>query len=425
MTSFFLFLKIYLLRYYMQKPADKKSDHIRNILHGFFLTIGTTIAEPHTILPLIITHFGGGSILIGFFSSLLRGGAILVQLYAAFHAQSYPKMLPYFRKVLITRFFAWLFIGVVFLIVGDSNPTFTLWSMGIGLFIFSFSAGFGAIYFKEIVAKIFTHKFRGKTMSTRQFFSGLGAIISGTVAGYILQTYDAPFSFGILFVFSAFIMGFGYISIGTVAEPIKKKIAQKEKSFKLFLQNAYKTLQSDKQLKIQVTTFLLAYSYLFALPFIIVDAKTKISLDGTAIGMIITAQMVGAMLSNLIWGKLSFAGKNKLIANITISMTILAMFLAFVANSLYFYMLIFFIVGASMDGNRISSGNLLLIISPEEKRPVYSALQMNIVSLGMFFSIIGGVILSLTNYNILYIFTIIALVVSWLLSFKLKDEINE
>ena len=60
----------------MQKPADKKSDHIRNILHGFFLTIGTTIAEPHTILPLIITHFGGGSILIGFFSSLLRGGAI-------------------------------------------------------------------------------------------------------------------------------------------------------------------------------------------------------------------------------------------------------------------------------------------------------------------------------------------------------------
>ena len=154
----------------MTKPQNKKSDHIKNILHGFFLAIGTTIAEPHTILPLIVSHFGGGSIVIGFFSSLLRGGAILVQLYAAFHAQSYPRMLPYFRKVLITRFFAWLFIGICILFLKDDYPTITLWCIAIGLFIFSFSAGFGAIYFKEIVAKIFTHKFRGKTMSVRQFF---------------------------------------------------------------------------------------------------------------------------------------------------------------------------------------------------------------------------------------------------------------
>jgi len=72
----------------MSQPANKRSDHKKNVLHGFFLSMGITIAEPHTILPLIISHFGGGAILIGFFSSLLRGGAIIVQLYAAFHAQS-------------------------------------------------------------------------------------------------------------------------------------------------------------------------------------------------------------------------------------------------------------------------------------------------------------------------------------------------
>ncbi len=406
----------------MIKPADKKSDHNRNVLHGFFLTIGTTIAEPHTILPLIISHFGGGAILIGFFSSLLRGGAILVQLYAAFHAQSYPRMLPYFRKVLITRFFAWLFIGIAILTFGESSPNLTLWCIGIGLFIFSFSAGFGAIYFREIIAKLFTHKFRGKTMSIRQFFSGAGAILSGTVAGYILASYEAPFSFGILFVASAFIMGFGYLAIGTVAEPIKEKVAQKEKSFKLFLKNAYATLKSDSQLKVQVTTFLLAYSYLFALPFIIVDAGSKIELTGSAIGILITSQMVGAMFSNIVWGKLSSRGLNKLIANITIFMTIVSIALAFVAGSLYMYMLIFFIVGASMDGNRIASGNLLLILAPEEKRPVYSALQTNIVSFGMFFSIFGGILLNFTNYTVLYSFSIICLVIALVLSFKLKDE---
>ncbi len=408
----------------MIKPADKKSDHHKNILHGFFLTIGTTIAEPHTILPLIISYFGGGAILIGFFSSLLRGGAIIVQLYAAFHAQSYPKMMPYFRRVLVTRFFAWLFIGIAILVFGTSNHTVTLWCIGIGLFIFSFSAGFGAIYFREIVAKLFSHKFRGKTMSMRQFFSGAGAIISGTGAGYILAHFEAPFSFGILFVASAFIMGFGYLAISTVDEPVKEKVTVKEKSFKLFLQNAFVTLSSDSQLKIQIITFLLAYSYLFALPFIIVDAQSKIELTGSAIGILITSQMVGAMLSNIAWGKLSSKGHNKLIANITIFMSIVAIILAFFASSLFMYMLIFFIVGASMDGNRISSGNLLLILAPEEKRPVYSALQTNIVSFGMFFSLFGGILLTFTSYNFLYTFTIVCLAVSLFLSFKLKDDIS-
>ena len=128
------------------------------------------------------------------------------------------------------------------------------------------------------------------------------------------------------------------------------------------------------------------------------------------------------MLSNIIWGRLSSKSLNKFIAQITIATTIFAIFLAFINTHLYGYMTIFFLVGTAMDGNRIASGNLLLILAPEEKRPVYSALQTNIVSFGMFFSIVGGVILNFTNYTILYSFTILNLGIAFALSFKLKDE---
>jgi len=131
------------------------------------------------------------------------------------------------------------------------------------------------------------------------------------------------------------------------------------------------------------------------------------------------------MFSNIVWAKLSGNGLNKLTAHITISMTILAIALAFIASSLYMYMFIFFIIGASMDGNRIASGNLILILAPEEKRPVYTALQTNIVSFGMFFSIAGGIILNFSNYTFLYSFTLILLSVALLLSFKLKDNKEE
>ena len=400
---------------------DKTSSHIRNILHGFFLTIGTTIAEPSTILPLIVNYFGGSSILVGFFAALLRGGAIIVQLFAAFKAQSYTLMMPYLHRVFMVRFLAWFFIGVSILLFGEDSPTLTLFCIGFGLFLFSFSAGFGAIYFKDIIGKIFSHKFRGKTMAYRQFFSGAGGLISGALAGWIIASFDAPMSYGYLFIISSFIMGLGYLSFGTIDEPVKEKVSKRENSFKQFLHNSWTLLKGDKDLQIQLKTFLFAYGYLIALPFIILDAQTKIDLDGLAIGSLITTQMVGAMLSNFLWGKLSSNGLNKLTANISISLQIIAIFIAFNASTLYEYMFVFFLVGAALDGNRIASGNLILALAPADKRPVYVALQINIISFGLFFSLVGGVILHFFNYTILYSTASAMLFSSLYFSFKLKD----
>ena len=405
----------------MNSKIDKFSNHIKNVTHGFFLSLAITIAEPATILPLIITYFGGGSILVGFFAALLRGGAILVQLYAAFYAQGYPLMLKYLRRVFFVRWFAWFFIGISIILFGEKYHTATLISIGIGLFVFSFSAGFGAIYFKELTAKIFSHKYRGFTMAWRQTFTAGGAIISGALAGWVLENYEPPLSFGYLFLISSFLMAIGFIAFGTVLEPIKEKITKKEKSFKLFLINAKNILINDKNLQIQVLTFLLAYGYLTALPFIILDAKTKIDLTGTAIGVLITSQMTGSLISNYLWGKLTSNGFNKLTTNIAIAFMIVAVSLAFNATTIYEYMLIFFLAGASTDGTRISAGNLIIQIAPEEKRPVYVAIQANITSLGLFFSIIGGFIVHSFGYNILYVFTLLLLSCGFFISFKLKD----
>jgi MFS family permease len=401
---------------------DKFSNHIKNILHGFFLSIGTTIAEPSTILPLIVNYFGGSSLLVGFFAALLRGGAVIVQLFAAFQSQSYARMLPYLRRVFLIRFLSWFFIGAAVILFGDGHPDLTLASIGVGLFLFSFSAGFGAIYFKEIIAKIFSHKFRGKTMSYRQFFSGLGGLTSGALAALVLELFEPPYSFGALFIISAFVMGLGYLAFGTVDEPIKEKVSQREDSFKKFLRNAWGVLKADRELQIQLSTFLFAYGYLIALPFIILDAEARIGLNGVAVGSLITMQMAGAMLSNLMWGQLSGRGLNKQTAHIAILFQITAVVMAMFSSSLYEYMLIFFLVGAAIDGNRIASGNLILALAPPQKRPLYLALQVNILSMGMFFSIIGGVLLQFFNYTVLYSITLAILSAALVFSFGLDPK---
>jgi len=88
-------------------------------------------------------------------------------------------------------------------------------------------------------------------------------------------------------------------------------------------------------------------------------------------------------------------------------------------------MVIFFLIGAAIDGNRIASGNLILVLAPSKKRPIYVAIQMNTISFGLFFSIVGGIILHFFSYTILYSSTIFVLSLALIFSLKLKDTPEE
>jgi hypothetical protein len=231
----------------MFKIDDPKNNY-KNVTHAFFLALAITIAEPSTILPLMVHHFSDSMVIVGIFASLLRGGAIMIQLYAAFHAQAYKRVLPYLGKVFFFRWISWFSIGLSIFLVGDSNKPLTLFFIGLGLFFFSFTAGFGAIYFKELQAKLFSKKYRGRTMANRQVAGSIASIISGGVAGYVLNHYEAPLNYAYLFMVSSIFMVIGFVVFITIEEPEKENISNKEKHFKTFIQNAVLLLKKDKRL---------------------------------------------------------------------------------------------------------------------------------------------------------------------------------
>ena len=400
---------------------DNPKNNYKNVAHAFFLSLAITIAEPSTVLPLIVEHFSDSVIMVGLFVSLLRGGAIIIQLYAAFHAQAYKKVLNYLSKVFFFRWLAWLSVGLSIYFIGDSNKTLTLTMIGIGLFFFSFSAGFGAIYFKELQAKLFSKKYRGKTMANRQVAGSIASIISGGVTGYVLSNYEAPLNYAYLFMVSSFIMGIGFVVFGTIDEPEKEKVQTKEKNFIEFIQNAIKTLKQDKRLQHQIVVIFLSYSYYLSLPFVILNANSSFTLTGWMLGGFIMMQMLGSIIgSSFLWRKISNYEK---MLSLSFVFLILAFLFALFANSILFYAVVFFLFGIGLDGLNISGMNLVIEIAPQEKRPVYTALQTNITSLGLFFPIIGGVLLKyIGDYSLIYILTIILLSFGLILSLKLKSD---
>ena len=394
---------------------DTRSSRLKAVAHGFFLSITTTIAEPAIILPLIIHFFGGSSFVVGLLSSLLKGGAILVQLFAAFWAQGYSRVMPYLRFVFAARFLAWLAIGLCISLFGESRPALTLWCIGIGLFVFSFAAGFGAIYFNEILGKIFTNSYRGKVFAQRQFMAAVGALLSGFSAGVILELYEPPQSFALLFIVSAFVMLPGIISYAMIEEPVKHNISVREERFRDFIRNAFSLLRSDAQLRRQIRTYLFGYAHLLSLPFIILAAESQLGLGGVEVGALLSVQIVGALLGNLLWGRMARHGRIRPIIYTAFGGFIVANVAAIGAGTIWQYGAIFFLIGASIDGMRLAFSNNILAIAPEQKRPVYIALQSNLTSFGLFFAVPGALILEAFGYTALYLVTV-ALLAAGLLS---------
>ncbi len=407
---------------FILKEKNLPENRLKYILHGLFYNAGIGVSEPSTILPLIVNYFTANNIIIGLFSSLLRGGTIIMQLYAAFYTQAYDRVLKYLRIVYIVRFLSWFSMGLVLFFFSHDFPMLTLWLFGFLLFTFSFSAGFGTIYFQELMGKMFTPSYRGGVIALRQILGGVGAVSSGFIAAYILQNFDKPNSFSYLFLISSLFMAIGYISAGTVKEPPKTAVRQKESKFSDFFRYTVFLFKTDKSLRYQIISRLLAFSFMFVAPFIILQAKKQIQLTGVIIGSFAAIQMTGALVSNFVWGFLSVKNHNLMVARIAYSLMFIAITLAFFVHSFLGYAILFFLLGASIDGIGLAFQNLILIIAPEKERPIYIAMQNNIASIGLFFSIPGGLLVNRLGFSFTLTFALVLLVIGFLCSFGMENK---
>ena len=136
------------------------------------------------------------------------------------------------------------------------------------------------------------------------------------------------------------------------------------------------------------------------------------------VGGFIVIQMSGAMLGNIIFKKLTPAYKKIMLLSYIVAIT--AYSLLFISHNTLIYFITFFLLGIAIDGFRLASMNLLFAIAPQEKRPIYVALQNNLTSIGLFFAIPGGVIVHYFGYEVLYGWTIFCLALGLFFATRIK-----
>ena len=393
------------------------------IWHGIFLSLASNFMDVHTIIPSILIKAGGGSILLGLLTSIMIGGSGLVQIvFAGFLSNKEHK-----KKSLILgvnlRIIALLFLSLMIFISEELANTSLIFSIFILISIFSFSGSYANISYVDIMGKSILQEKRKKFFSLKQSISSIGIILSAIAVKKILKDFSYPENYAILFIGAGillFIASIGFWKINEIPTKIRKT-----RSFKEYLQTIPKEIANNSNLK----NYLYIINYLGLsigfIPFIILYANKSFGLSNNLIGDFLLYKIIGMMIASLVLYKRSknFEYKKLLYFSLTLGIFLPVLSLAF-SNNIFIYKFIFFLTGVLITVFKISKEGVLVEISDNENRAVYTGISGAGNILPTIFPLIAGFFISILGYTITFLMVsmIISLSIIYIIKLNCKKK---
>jgi len=405
-----------------------KWNFTMGLIHGILYLGGEAFYNPDTVLPIFLDHFSKSKMLIGLSSTLIGrlGGIMSVfpQLLVANRIENKTHKKPLLKFAITVRALSWGLLAFTTYIFNNTYPNLTILFLFITLILHTFMGGIAAIPFYDIWGKSLPSNLRGRFFGYRQLWGGILAIGSGLIVKNILgnNAIKFPYNFALLFFLAFIFLSISYIALGSVKEPTEK-VYKKQLPFKDFLKKAFLIIKKNSDYKKFIMVEILAGAGGLALPFYILYLKNILGISLGTIGILLSAQMLGSVLSNVLWAHLSdFVGNKKVIQISTFAglmVPVVALMTQFKNELLY--LLLFATIGFFIAGRTIGKTNYLLDIAPSKDRPIYISLTGTLLFPVSLFPLIGGLIAQYISYNMLFIITGVPILLGFILSFNLEE----
>jgi len=398
------------------------------LIHGILFIGGQAFSNPDTIIPIFLNHFTDSKTLIGLSSTLLGslGGisSVLPQLFIARKLENAIHKKPLLRFSITIRALSWGFLALTTYFFAYKSAYLTISFLFFFLILYTFMGGIAAVSFYDIWGKSIPSNLRGRFFGYRQLWGGVLAIGSGFIAKNVLGNSKIAFptNFVLLFSLTFLFLSVSYIALGSVKEPVEK-VYEKRLSFKDFLRKAFNIIRENNNFRRFIVVQILVGGAALALPFYVLYAKDVQKIELEMVGLFLSAQMLGMVLSNILWAHLSdFVGNKRVIQISTLAgliVPVIALFTRSQSKSLF--ILIFVLIGFFLSGRLIGKTNYLLDIATSNDRLTYISMTATLTFPISLFSLVGGMIVQHISYEILFIVTIIFMLSGFILSLRLIE----
>lgn len=402
---------------------------------GAAFQAGSSAVDSATIVASLVNHLTGSVYAVGAASAVLRLGWLLPQTIVGFLAQRAERSMPFYVVGAFGRAGCLTLIAVLLVLMGEPSGVaglgfLVLWTL------YAFISGIVAVPYNDIVGRSIVSEARSRMLAWRFFCGGALALGVAGLVHRLLETLPVLTAYAATFVIAAALMLVSsavFVSAGE-PEPTRKKGTTADgyrAGFVDFLKGGVAVLMSDRRFRIFLFTQWLSGTTVMALPFYVV-AATNVGIGVEDVAILLGAQTAGSLASNAAWGQLGDRrGKLWLLQAVSVlrfvvPIAAIALFaLADLGGILGFAALILFfvLVGALVNGMTIGYLGYLMEISPDDRRPAYSAYFNAFASPAALLPLFGALLVDAGSFDVLFAVAAVAAVAQLLLLRRLaKNE---
>lgn len=408
----------------IQAEIDKnyKFNFTVNVIDGTLFWFGASFFATRTIAPLFLSYLTDNTLIFGVLATIVSTGWMLPQLFTANWVQQLPvkKYLPvnigFFTErvpILLLPLAAW--------VVLKSNL------LAIWLFIFLIAwhiigAGLIAVGWQDMLAKIFPVARRGRFFGTANFFGNATGILGAAAATWLLEFFEFPYNFMVLFGLAGLFIFFSWIFLAMTREP-----AVPPKKARLTSKSYWRSLPQIIKTDINYRRFLYSQIALSAggmgAGFFTIYAVRQWQISDGMVGLFTTSLLIGTALSNLLFGWMADKFGHKLVIEISNLALLLTSLVALLASTPEYFYLVFALQGVYSAGIILSGIMIVFEFCEEDIRPTYIGMTNSVV--GVFAGItplIGSWLADSAGFSWLFaaslVFCLLALL---LLHFTVKE----
>ncbi|MGI6208661.1 MAG: MFS transporter [Anaerolineae bacterium] len=418
-----------------RRAASAQWNYRWAMVHEVAMNLGLTLADPATVVPVLLQEFRASNTVIGLLPSIRYSGWLLPQLFAAGYLQSKERKAPYVIALDLARAASYVVIALL-LMAHRRLPDGLVIALFLLLFGFTrITAGSAMVGRFDVVGKVVPRERMAAFFATRGIWTGVCGFAAGVVITAVLgSSLGFPLDYAVLFLASTVVFAVGALTFSLVGEPaVPAQSASRSPLSQLGQIPAI--IRGDPLYRRYVVYRLLLEVMGISVPFYIVYAIARWQVPVAMTGTYIAAGTAASLFANFYWRRLAQRRGNgsvitrSVLLSATVPVIPLALVLAeglgltglagWVASAAF--LVLYLVQGAGNSGREICNNAVLINLAPEAQRPTYVGLTNTVAGLFTFAPVLAGRLIDERGYEVLFVLTLIISLLTWVAARRVAE----
>jgi len=372
----------------------------------FSLAVG--FLDASTVLPEFVGQATDSKVLVGITGILFTLVWRIPQLAAAPAANRSRDKRRWMLTFALPGRVLFFFVAFVIAVFGKSNPGLMLLVFFIAYAAFAFLDGVTALVWVELIGSAVSDSTRGMMFGMAQVVTGVLILVVQGVLRSILgpSGLGYPNNYAIIFVVAAVLLTVSVFFLVNVYEERSGENKARTVELKDYLPYLRRIAWDDLPFRnFLIMRFFLEAAFYMVTPFYIGYETQRLGIPSAqAVGDSLVAVTLGSIGGSLLATWLSHRYSSRIVIWLSIAAVVAGPVLVFLSGGIGYPALLvaFFTIGVVMSAGAPGWLNWLIAYPEPGERPIYSGIANTVSISALIAPVIGGLILQVSDYAILY-----------------------